>query len=217
VRAWAALAKDALAMNRPMTFAICSFILFSPCHIVTGTGGCAKMVSRENIRMKIIAIKAGLSPLKATLSVAACTIVIASAALVSAMPGSHPATAQSAPVAANIAGQWRTDDNKAIVTIAPCAAGSAAYCGRITRMLGAQPAGGVHDENNPNAALRNRPVLGISIFNNLTRNGTRWTGRGYSPEDGRNFNATLTTEGNQLNVRGCVAVFCRNRQMVRVN
>lgn len=167
--------------------------------------------------MKFVTMKAENTSLGATLKLAACSGFLASAALLTTMSAPLPANAQTTPAPANIAGQWRTDDNKAIVTIAPCAAGSAAYCGRITRMLGAQPAGGVHDENNPNAALRSRPVLGIAIFTNLTRNGTRWTGRGYSPEDGRNFNATLTTEGNQLNVRGCVAVFCRNRQMIRVN
>lgn len=155
--------------------------------------------------------------MKATLKLGACSVFLASATLLMAMSGPLPANAQTTPATANIAGQWRTDDNTAVVTIAPCAAGSAAYCGRITRMLGPQPAGGVHDENNPNAALRNRPVLGIAIFTNLTRNGARWTGRGYSPEDGRNFNATLSTAGQQLNVRGCVAVFCRNRQLTRVN
>ena len=168
--------------------------------------------------MEIITRKAENSPLATMLKMGVCAALLVSSAMVMNIVDVRQATAQTTTAApANIAGQWRTDDNKAIITVAPCTTGSAAHCGRITRMLGPQPAGGVHDENNPNAALRSRPVLGITILNTLTRRGNRWTGAGYSPEEGRNFNATLSTEGNRLNVRGCVAIFCRNLQWTRVS
>lgn len=53
--------------------------------------------------------------------------------------------------------------------------------------------------------------MGVQVLSGLTRSGNsaQWTGRGYSPEEGRNFNATVTANGNRLNVRGCVAIFCR--------
>ncbi len=108
-----------------------------------------------------------------------------------------------------VQGRWRTDDGKAIITVAPCSAGSAALCGRISRFLVPEPAGGARDTNNPDRSLRSRPLLGVQVLSNLTRDGDSWTGRGYSPEEGRNFNATVTTQGSRLNLRGCVAIFCR--------
>ncbi len=117
-----------------------------------------------------------------------------------------PASAQQS---GDIAGRWRTDDGKAVITIAPCTSGGATLCGRISRFLVPEPAGGARDGNNPDRALRARSLLGVAVLTNLARNGERWTGRGYSPEEGRNFNATVHVAGGRLNVRGCVAVFCR--------
>jgi uncharacterized protein (DUF2147 family) len=117
-----------------------------------------------------------------------------------------PASAQQGTM---IAGRWRTDDGKAVIAIVPCANGSTQLCGRISSFLVPEPAGGARDTNNPNRALRARPLLGVAVLTNLTRDGNAWTGRGYSPEEGRNFNATVRVDGGRLNVRGCVAVFCR--------
>lgn len=117
-----------------------------------------------------------------------------------------PASAQQS---GSIAGRWRTDDGKAVVTVAPCSAGATAMCGRISRFLVAEPAGGARDGNNPDRSLRSRPLMGVAVLTNLAREGNGWTGRGYSPEEGRNFNATVRVENGRLNVRGCVAVFCR--------
>lgn len=117
-----------------------------------------------------------------------------------------PAAAQDS---GSIAGRWRTDDGRAVITIAPCSSGGASLCGRITRFLVAEPAGGARDTNNPDRSLRSRPLMGVQVLSNLTREGQRWSGRGYSPEEGRHFNATVRVENGRLNVRGCVAVFCR--------
>lgn len=128
------------------------------------------------------------------------------AAALTLMALALPASAQQS---GSIAGRWRTDDGKAVITVAPCATGSATLCGRISRFLVAEPAGGARDGNNPDRSLRARPLMGVQVLSNLSRNGDRWTGRGYSPEEGRNFNATVRVENGRLNVRGCVAVFCR--------
>ena len=105
-----------------------------------------------------------------------------------------------------IAGRWQTDDGKAIVAVAPC---GNAMCGKIERFLMPEPRGGARDDKNPDKALRTRPLLGVQILSNLKADGSAWKGRGYSPEDGRSFNATVTANGAKLNVKGCVAVFCR--------
>lgn len=118
----------------------------------------------------------------------------------------------SAASANTIAGRWQTDDGKAIVEVAPC---GNAMCATISRFLVTQPAGGLRDGNNPNIALRTRPLLGLAILTGLRADGNAWVGKGYSPEEGRNFNATVTTSGNKLNLKGCVAVFCRNAVWTR--
>jgi uncharacterized protein (DUF2147 family) len=114
-----------------------------------------------------------------------------------------------------ITGNWRTDDGKAVITIAPCSAGAAALCGRISRFLVPEPAGGARDDNNPNRALRDRPLMGVAVLTNLSFRDGAWHGRGYSPEEGRNFTATVRTESGRLRVRGCVALFCRTVEWTR--
>lgn len=123
-----------------------------------------------------------------------------------AVPASLVALAAGAATPTPIAGRWQTDDGKAIVAIAPCGAG---LCARIERFLVPEPRGGARDDKNPDRALRTRPLIGVQILSNLKADGKAWKGRGYSPEDGRNFNATVTADGNKLNVRGCVTIICR--------
>ena len=146
------------------------------------------------------------------MTAAAATMMTAAAAAIL----TATAVAQTTPPATGaIAGTWRTDDNRAIITIAPCASGGGQMCGRISRFLVPEPAGGARDGNNPNRALRSRPLMGVQILSGLSRDGTRWTGSGYSPEEGRNFRATVTPNGNRLTVRGCVAIFCRSVEWTR--
>jgi uncharacterized protein (DUF2147 family) len=125
----------------------------------------------------------------------------------------YVANGQSA--AQNINGNWRTNSGRALIAIAPCSAGTAVVCGRISRFLVPEPAGGARDENNPNRALRSRPLLGVQVLTNLRWSDGAWRGTGYSPEDGRTFNATVRIDGGQLNVRGCVTVFCRTVEWTR--
>lgn len=105
-----------------------------------------------------------------------------------------------------IVGRWQTDDGKAIVEVGPC---GAALCGKIVRFLVAEPRGGARDDKNPDQSLRTRPLLGVQILSGLKADGGAWKGRGYSPEEGRNFNATVSADGTKLNVKGCVSFFCR--------
>lgn len=118
-----------------------------------------------------------------------------------------PATAQADP--APITGDWRTKDERAIIRVARC---GDSYCGRIQRFLVPEPAGGAYDTRNPRRNLRSRHLLGIAVFWNLRPDGGDWEGNGYSPEDGRYFTAQLRRlPSGQLEVKGCVIVFCRTQ------
>lgn len=111
-----------------------------------------------------------------------------------------------------ITGQWTTDDGRALIEVAPC---GASLCGKIQRLLVPEQAGGARDTKNPDKAKRDRRLVGTPVLWNLTANGTTWKGQGYSPAEGRNFTATVTTAGGKLNVKGCVALFCRTQVWTR--
>ena len=118
-----------------------------------------------------------------------------------------PASAVAAP--ASIAGKWTTSDGRAVVEFYRC---GNAMCGRITDFLVPEPAGGVRDTENPDAAKRSRKLMGMRIFWNLVPDGDRYEGKGYSPEDGRYFNADVYRSGNSLKIKGCIAAFlCRSQ------
>ncbi len=107
---------------------------------------------------------------------------------------------------ASIAGRWKTDDGKGIVVIAAC---GNKMCGRVDRILLKQPAGGQRDERNPDKSKRTRHVTGLQVYWNMVPHGDGWRGEGYSPEDGRNYKASMRVKGNKLTMKGCVSVFCR--------
>lgn len=118
-----------------------------------------------------------------------------------------PASAIAAP--ADIAGKWKTDDGRAVVEFYRC---GNAMCGRISDFLVAEPAGGVRDAENPDAEKRSRKLRGMRIFWNLAPDGDRFEGKGYSPEDGRYFDADVFRNGNNLKIKGCIAAFlCRSQ------
>ena len=114
----------------------------------------------------------------------------------------------------SIAGRWKTDDGKAVVEITPC---GAKLCGRIHRLLVAQPAGGQRDERNPDKAKRGRQITGLQIYWDLAADGAAWKGEGYSPEDGRYYKANLRVNGSKLTMKGCVKVFCRTVTWTRMS
>lgn len=131
-----------------------------------------------------------------------------------AMP--TPLAASTATLAPDpITGDWRTKDGRAVVTIARC---GSSYCGRISRFLVPEPAGGAKDTKNPNRNLRGRDIMGMRIFWNLKADGGDWEGKGYSPDDGQYFTAKVRKiSGDRLEVKGCVVVFCRTQIWPRYN
>ena len=108
-----------------------------------------------------------------------------------------------------ITGKWKTDDSTSIILIAQSTPGAATYCGWINRFLVPEQAGGARDDKNPDKAQRSRKLLGVAILTGLKADGNQWSGRGYSPKDGRNFKARVTVDGGKLNLRGCVSIICR--------
>jgi uncharacterized protein (DUF2147 family) len=113
-----------------------------------------------------------------------------------------------------VTGTWLTDAKDGLVEIAPCAA---KLCGRLAKMLVA-PKGPAVDRNNPDPALRSRPLVGLAVLTGFAPDGDVWRGTGYDPKAGKNYATTLQRLGpDTLKVKGCVLGFlCRSARWTRV-
>jgi len=119
---------------------------------------------------------------------------------------SIPASAQDA------SGTWLTASGETRVRIAPC---GGALCGTIVWVKDA----GAKDANNPNAALKNRNLVGINMIQMKPAGDRKWSGTLYNPQDGKTYSGSLTqNDANSLSLSGCVAgIFCRSQTWTRVN
>lgn len=118
---------------------------------------------------------------------------------------SLPASAQDAN------GTWLTASGETRVRIAPC---GGSICGTIVWVK--NPA---KDEQNPNAALKTRNVVGINMIQMKPAGDKKWSGTLYNYTDGKTYSGSMTmNSANSLSLSGCVAgIFCRSQTWTRVN
>jgi uncharacterized protein (DUF2147 family) len=106
-----------------------------------------------------------------------------------------------------VTGLWLTDTKDGIVEIAQC---GGRLCGRLARTL-VPIKGPPSDRNNPDPALRNRPIIGLPILTGFVADKTLWRGTAYDPKNGKSYRSTLQRTGpSTLKLTGCVAIFCRS-------
>jgi uncharacterized protein (DUF2147 family) len=115
-------------------------------------------------------------------------------------------------------GEWLTKDASTKVRFDRCEGGS---CGRIVWLrepldpATRQPR---RDGKNENAALRDRPLIGLLMMVNLAQDGpAAWSGSLYNPQDGRTYRGSLKRlDANRLELSGCVlAIICRSETWTR--
>lgn len=117
-----------------------------------------------------------------------------------------PLTAQAAQP---IAGRWATVDGKAIVHIAPC---GRSLCGRIEKIVKPTPGRPQTDINNPDPALRSRPLVGLTLLSGFQDAGSIWKGTIYDPESGKSYSSRVSRNADgTLKVQGCIAFFCKTQ------
>ena len=123
-----------------------------------------------------------------------------------------PLTAVAAAPAVD--GRWLTDDGKAVVEVAPC---GRQMCGRIVRVLDPNPAVPKTDANNPDRALRTRPLVGLQVLSGFTRGEAEWQGgRAYDPKTGKSYRSSLRlNRDGSLRVTGCVLFLCQSIRWTR--
>ena len=120
--------------------------------------------------------------------------------------------------AGDITGVWLTANGESEIEIYAC---DDALCGRVARILAPidpQSNPGT-DVNNPDPALRTRPILGLEILTGLkpADDPDVWEGLVYNSRDGKTYAVSLTLTGDVLEVEGCVAyILCDSQEWTRV-
>lgn len=64
------------------------------------------------------------------------------------------------------------------------------------------------DVKNPNASLRQKPLLGLEIVKNFIFEDDKWTdGKVYDPKTGKTYSGNMSMDGlNKLNMRGYIGI-----------
>jgi uncharacterized protein (DUF2147 family) len=118
-----------------------------------------------------------------------------------------PAFADPTPV-----GVWRDNEKGSIIRIYECGGG---MCATVVKPYEA----GAKDTNNPNPALRERPITGLTFMNGAKKSGGNvWKGKLYNAEDGKTYSGSMTlVSDRELQMQGCAfSVFCQTRGFSRV-
>jgi uncharacterized protein (DUF2147 family) len=114
-------------------------------------------------------------------------------------------------------GVWRMSNGKVTVRVVNCGPN---LCGTIIALAKPLDKHGRPkvDKDNPNPALRNRPVIGLRILNDMRPAGdNRWEGSIYNADDGRTYRSTMRLSGNIMKVKGCVLFICKSITFNKVN
>ena len=120
----------------------------------------------------------------------------------------------AAPEPHDVYGDWYTPERDSVVRIHDCGDGSP--CGTVV-WLDPETAQVIHDEHNDDAALRGRPILGVTLLSGFEAAPKGWR-RGviYNPGDGNSYRARVRRlDADTLEVKGCVGPICKGMRWAR--
>jgi uncharacterized protein (DUF2147 family) len=110
------------------------------------------------------------------------------------------------------------DNGKVTVRVAACGSN---LCGKVVGLKKPIDDKGRPrlDKENPNPALRSRPVIGLTILSNMKPVGNdRWAGTIYNPDDGYTYTSKMKLQSAKtMKVQGCVAFICKTMKFVKLN
>ncbi len=136
-------------------------------------------------------------------------------ALAGLMAAAQAVSAQPAKVAMGV---WADEDGKSNIEIAEC---GGYLCGRIVWLKEPVDGNGLPktDVNNPDAAERSKPILGMTIIKGLRPDEANelLKGQVYNAEDGKVYDLYLKPQLATMEVEGCFALFlCGSQTWTRV-
>ena len=109
-------------------------------------------------------------------------------------------------------GTWRHPENGSHVQMYKCGDG---LCAKIVSVKDGQKT----DDNNPDAAKRSRPIVGLVIMSGAKKNGEAgWSGSLYNRMDGKTYSGTITVKSKDaIDLSGCsMGIFCKTVTWTRV-
>lgn len=108
-----------------------------------------------------------------------------------------------------ITGHWLTAGKDSVVEISEC---GQRLCGKVSRLVNPKPGRPTVDANNPNPALRKRPIVGLAILSDFSDSGSDWDGTIYDPRSGKSYRSKVARNADgTLKVQGCIAFFCQTQ------
>ena len=108
----------------------------------------------------------------------------------------------AAAFAQDVIGKWKLEDGSAIVEVYKQ---GDVFNGKIVWLQNpTEPDGSpAVDDNNPDAKLRSRKLIGLNMLSNLKKDGSEYTGGSiYDPGYGKTYYCSMKVEGDVLHVRG---------------
>jgi uncharacterized protein (DUF2147 family) len=124
----------------------------------------------------------------------------------------------SSASAADPSGIWAKDDGSAKMEVRKCGRG---ICSKIVWLRDPNDSRGrpLHDARNENASMRDRPIIGLSLFSNMVpTDANTWVGNVYNPEEGKIYTGVKVTlaSRNQIVLKGCKAwLLCGEKTWTR--
>jgi uncharacterized protein (DUF2147 family) len=116
-----------------------------------------------------------------------------------------------------IEGRWLTPVQHGVIEITAC---GETICGHVVSSDHIKSDPGLKDSHNKDAALRDRPVKGLTMLAGFTGGPKEWKGgTAYNPDDGNTYKGSLTlADPNTLKVTGCVVFpLCKTQTWTRAN
>lgn len=137
--------------------------------------------------------------------------------LAAVMAGLQPASAQSLDQALGV---WADEDGNSNIEVAPCDE-EEFLCARVIWLKEPHDDAGQPktDRHNPDKSLRSRPILGLTIMEDLhpDRKKIRLTGQVYNSRDGKTYEVFLEPKGETMEVTGCILkILCGSQTWTRV-
>lgn len=125
------------------------------------------------------------------------------------------AASMTSAIAGDPTGDWRVEDGVAHIRVAACH-------GSMWGAVAWEKVPGGRDKNNPDAAMRSRPTLGMPILLDMKRTkagADQWEGKIYNAKDGKLYDSTMTLNGpDELEIEGCVlGILCGGQTWTRVS
>ena len=114
-------------------------------------------------------------------------------------------------------GLWLAQDG-AKVRVSACGAGFCAAIAVPRSRVDPETGAPWTDKHNPNAALRNRPLVGVVVIDATTPAGPgKWSGRLYNVDTGNSYSGYLREiDGNTIRIEGCVIGICGGQNLSRI-